>query len=78
MTHYEKLATMFFRIIGLGGIIYSVYYYISAMFFTPEQFLQYIPYIKITVFYLVLSISMFLASNSLAYFVCIGFRKEDD
>ena len=75
MTHYQKLATMIFRIIGVIEIAIGLVLWIpSALIssFRPIYILFYV------LPFLVLGFTFFVFSRQLARRVCFDFDKFDD
>jgi hypothetical protein len=77
MTHYQKLATMIFRIIGLVGIIGSFISWIGVFLFAP-RILGFFPIAFAVLPYLIVSMVLFGASRYLARWVCFDFDKFDE
>ena len=79
MTHYQKLATMIFRIIGAVFLIFGGILAILALIFVFFESRITIP---IVLFYslptIILGILFFSLSRKLAKLVCFDFNKFDE
>ena len=86
MTHYQKFATMIFRVIGLllivGGLILFVQTAVSVwllpqfkdIFLSSD--ISYLPYF-IQLIYLLAGMILFLSARFLAIWICLDFNKFD-
>ena len=74
MTHYQKIAAMIFRIIGLIGIIFSFILWIAGFLFAPRAFGLF-SFAFVVLPYLIISMILFGASRFLARWVCFDFDK---
>ncbi len=74
MTHYQKLATMTFRIIGVILIIGSFILWILAFLLLPLAFGLF--YFLLP--YFIMGNILLILSKFLAKFVCFDFDKSDE
>lgn len=87
MTHYQKLATMIFRIVGVLLITVSLILFIQAALSVRlvPQFqnlllsanLSYLPYL-IYLVYLIAGMILFSSARFLAIWVCLDFDKFNE
>lgn len=77
MTHYQKLATIIFRVIGLILIIASFILWIPAFLVNPLAVNPFFTLFSILP-YLVLGIVLFTLSKFLAKYICYDFDKFNE
>ncbi len=75
MTHYQKLATMIFRIVGLILIIGGLFQ--TLVIFTLDFPVKYGSFFYTLLPYLIVGILLTIASRFLAKLVCFDFNKSD-
>lgn len=83
MTHYQKLATLIFRIIGALFLAIAIFYgLISVVASTLVYSLNSIAWLAFVNFYwlplLIIGIILFASSKKLGKFVCFDFDRFDD
>jgi ABC-type arginine transport system permease subunit len=80
MTHYEKLATMIFRILGAFLLLVGIIIAVMASLTMPVNGL--FPPVFFIIFYsiplVVLGILFFYGGRKLARWVCSDFNKSDE
>lgn len=77
MTHYQKLATMIFRIIGLILIAASFILWIPAFLLNLSRVNPFFTLFSMLP-YLVLGILLFILSKFLAKWICFDFDKFNE
>lgn len=77
MTHYQKLATMIFRIIGLIIIIGGSVSWIQTFFFAPKIINASLVLFAVLP-YLIVGMVLFVLSRFLARWICLDFDKFNE
>lgn len=77
MTHYQKLATMIFRLLGVIVLIAGILLLFSTWLIT-SPLMSFLMILKICLPYLIGGVSLFTLSKFLAKLVCFDLDKNDE